>query len=258
MEILMLLRSILCAASVAALAASANAADIYRAEGGLKDGPVYIANTWTGFYLGANAGGAWGKEKIKDDVNDGVTPGPFRYWASGALGGATAGYNLQRGSLVFGVEADAGYLDLGGSRIIGSANAAAHQDVTLGGGVYGDVTGRVGYTFDRTLVYGKGGFAFFNGQGKQATTNPGYTPTGTDTFTGWTAGAGVEHFISPAWSVKAEYLHFDFGTQAGYQTNVADTSSPIGYRFHNWTSVTADSVKVGVNYHAGQGYEPLK
>ena len=245
-------------AGAVALVASANAADMYRAEGGLKDGPVYVANTWTGFYIGAHAGGVWGNASLKDDINDGVTPGPFPYSAAGAFGGGTAGYNLQRGHLVFGVEADAGYMDLSGSRIIGSANAAAHQDVTLDGGLYGDVTGRLGYAFENTLIYGKGGFAFFTGQAKQATTNPGYTPTGTDTFTGWTVGGGAEHFLSPAWSVKAEYLHFDFGTQGGYQTNVGDTTSPIGYRFHNWTSLTADSVKLGLNYHIGQGYEPLK
>ncbi len=72
----------------------------------------------------------------------------------------------------------------------------------------------------------------------------------------WTVGAGVEHFLSPAWSVKAEYLHFDFGSRGGSQTSLTDP--PIGYVYTNSFSVTADSVKVGVNYHFGQGYEPLK
>jgi outer membrane immunogenic protein len=248
------------AVSSLALLSAASAADMYRAPegvGGYKDDFVPSA-IWTGFYLGAHAGGVWGNENIKDNINDGVPPGPFPYSASGAFGGGTAGYNLQRGHFVFGVEADAGYMDLHGSTIIGSSVAADHQNVTLDGGAYGDITGRLGYAFDRTLVYAKGGFAFYDGEAKQTTTNPGYVTTGTSTFTGWTAGAGIEHFFSPAWSVKAEYLHFDFGTQSGYQTNVGDLTSPLGYRFRNWTDVTADSVKVGVNYHFGQGYEPLK
>ena len=128
-----MLRSfVLGVAGAVALVASANAADMYSAEGGLKDGPVYGANTWTGFYIGAHAGGVWGNASLKDDINDGVTPGPFPYSAAGAFGGGTAGYNLQRGHLVFGVEADAGYMDLSGSRIIGSANAGAHQDIFMG------------------------------------------------------------------------------------------------------------------------------
>jgi outer membrane immunogenic protein len=124
--------------------------------------------------------------------------------------------------------------------------------VTLSGGAYGDLTARLGFAFDRTLVYAKGGFAFFTGEGKQATTNPGYVPNATNAFVGWTAGGGVEHFFSPAWSVKAEYLHFDFGTQSGFQTNVGDLTSPIGYRFYNTFTLRADTAKAGVTYHFGQ------
>ncbi len=250
---------ILASTSLLALTASAFAADIYVPAGpaSYKDAPVYEP-VWTGFYLGANIGGVWGNESIKDNVNDGVPPGPFPYSASGAFGGGTAGYNFQRGRFVFGIEADGGYMDLHGSTTIGSAHAGNLQNVTLNGGAYGDVTGRLGYAFDHTLIYAKGGFAFFDGEGNQATTASGYVPTGTGSFTGWTAGGGVEHFFNPSWSVKAEYLHFDFGTQSGYQTNVGDPTSPLGYRFRNWTSVSADSVKVGINYHFGALYEPLK
>jgi outer membrane immunogenic protein len=142
-------------------------------------------------------------------------------------------------------------MDLSGSGIVGSTHADHHQDLTLGGGVYGDVTGRAGFLLTpATLVYGKGGFAFYDGQAEQATTNPGYAPTGTDTFTGWTAGGGIEHFITTNLSIKVEYLHFDFGTQEGYQTALtADPPTPAGYKFRNWTDLTADSVKAGLAYH---------
>jgi outer membrane immunogenic protein len=257
----MFLRSVLASVSVIALTAAANAADIGGpgpvSAGAYKDGTGHDP-LWTGFYLGAHAGYVWGNESIKDNAADGVPPGPFPYDASGVFGGGTAGYNLQTGQFVFGAEADIGYMGLSGSRTIASSNPIFHQNVTLDGGAYGDITGRLGYAFVRTLIYAKGGFAFYDGQAKQATTKPGYVPTGTDTFTGWTAGGGLEHFISPAWSVKVEYLHFDFGTQAGYQLNVGDPGSPIGYKFRNWTTVTADSVKAGINYHFGADYAPLK
>ena len=109
----------LVAAFAAALpATAANAADIYRAPEGVsyKDAPVY-APVWTGFYVGADIGGAWGNADIKD-ITGGVPPGPFSFSPSGVLAGGAAGYNLQSGNFVFGVEGDIGYLDLHGSTII--------------------------------------------------------------------------------------------------------------------------------------------
>jgi outer membrane immunogenic protein len=247
----MIRRTLFGLVSAAALITSANAADI----GGYKDGPYTAGPVWTGFYAGAHAGGVWGDVDLKD-VNGGVAPGPFSFSASGAFGGGTAGYNFQRGNFVFGVEGDIGYMDLSGSRTIPSSDPAKAQNVTLDGGLYGDIGGRLGYAFAGTLLYAKGGFAFYDGEAKQVTTKPGYKPTATNTFTGWTVGGGVEHYISRAWSVKAEYLHFDFGTEHGAQTSISD--APIGFVYKNSFDVTADSVKVGLNYHPGSSYEPLK
>ena len=54
--------------------------------------------------------------------------------------------------------------------------------------------GRLGFAFDKFLVYGTGGVAFedFNDSG-------------------WVAGGGVEYAFTPNWSVKVEYLYFDLG-----------------------------------------------
>ena len=69
------------------------------------------------------------------------------------------------------------------------------------------------------------------------------------TFDGWTAGGGLEYLVNPAWSIKGEYLHFDFGNQTVQFTGG-----------ENWgNKLTVDTVKFGVNYHVGgRGYEPLK
>jgi outer membrane immunogenic protein len=205
-----------------------------------------LGETWTGSYLGAHVGGVWGDVDVRD-TNGGVLPGPFKYSASGAFGGGTAGYNWQNGSFVLGVEGDLGYMDLSGSGIIPSSVAGRHQDITLDGGLYGDITGRLGFAYYRTLFYGKGGFAFYDGEARQKTTNPGYVTHGTDTFSGWVLGGGIEHYIAPGVSLKVEYLHFDFGSEGGDQTSVSDP--PIGYVYRNRTSLTADSVKAGVAYH---------
>jgi outer membrane immunogenic protein len=68
------------------------------------------------------------------------------------------------------------------------------------------VTGRLGYAFDRVLVYGKGGGAWVG------SSNPGITvggvpfaPSTSSSNTGWTAGFGVEWAFVGTWSVRAEY-----------------------------------------------------
>jgi outer membrane immunogenic protein len=208
------------------------------------------AGDWSGAYGGVHAGYAWGQASVTD-TNGGVPPGPFPYSVSGAFGGATLGSNLQNGNFVAGIEGDIGFMNLMGAGIVPSSNPAYHQDITLKGGLYGDITGRLGFGAGQTLFYGKGGFAFYSGQANQVTTKPGYTPTGTGTFTGWTLGGGVEHQVTPTMTVKVEYLHFDFGTQGGYQTNIGDTSSPANFQFMNETSLKADSVKIGLNWHFG-------
>ena len=163
-------------ASVVALA-SANAADMYRPDaGGYKDGLAYVSVNWSGLYIGANAGYGW------SDHTDYLDP-------TGAFGGGQIGYNIQRGNIVFGVEADiqaAGITDSGygnsSRRSTGSAAFAAAP----------------GYAFDRALVYTTGGFAY--GQ----VTNSGAS----ETQTGWTLGTGLEYKITPVWSAKIEYQYY--------------------------------------------------
>jgi hypothetical protein len=57
----------------------------------------------------------------------------------------------------------------------------------------------------------------------------------------------IEYMVSPAWSIKVEYLHFDFG-----RTTIA-TGSIDTVRFEPG----ADTVKFGLNYRFGGGYRYL-
>src|SRR5258708_5620649 len=123
-------------AAAVALSATAQAADLGRPAVGYKDDAPIYGPSWTGFYLGAHVGGTWGDVDVKDP-NGGVNPGPFPFSADGVFGGGTAGYNVQTGNLVFGIEGDIGYLGLSGSKIIPSSNPAKHQTLSLDGGAYG-------------------------------------------------------------------------------------------------------------------------
>jgi len=217
----------------------------------LSASPALADPNWTGPYIGAHAGGVSGNASTTDNEADwGKDPkfiGPFDFNPSGAFGGATAGYDLQLGNLVFGVEADLGYMNLAGATDTPSSQSGNHQTIALDGGLYGTATARAGFLLtSSTLLYGKGGFAFYNGEATQATTAPGYETNGTSTFTGWVAGGGLEQRISDNVSLKVEYQHFDFGTQDGDQTSLTD--APIGHVYENASKLTADAVSVGIAY----------
>ena len=136
------------------------------------------------------------------------------------------------------------------------------------GGLYGDITGRLGYAAGPALFYGKGGFALLdagikaNYIGDNCTTAHACTkaPVNYSTFnfnrsgtlSGWTAGAGVEYAISPTWSVKLEYLHFDFDSMSvthDGKYNITGTPYHSTLSGSVEVSPTVDSVMLGVNYH---------
>lgn len=200
---------------------------------------------WNSFYIGGHVGYGWGDTTIHDTTG-GVPDGPFGYTPAGAFGGWTVGINRQFGAIVVGLEGDMGWMDIKGAGQIASSNPAYHQDITLGGGLYGVAAARMGYAIGPTLFYAKGGGAFYGGEADQTTTKPGYRTHGTDVFYGWAAGGGVEHFITSTISLKVEYLHFDFGKQGGMQTSITDP--PINYQYLNTTNLTAETVKLGVNF----------
>jgi outer membrane immunogenic protein len=218
---------------------SANAADMYAAGRGMKD-PVYEpVTTWTGFYLGAHLGAAFGTLETTD-FNE--VAGKFKNDPTDVFGGVQFGYNMQHGHFVYGAEVDLGAM---GFNDTVSQPGATYIKSTISTGLYGDITGRLGYAFDRTLVYAKGGFAFFEGDIK--ITDVGEASTIKSGLTGYTIGAGVEHKFSPAWSVKAEYQYFDFGSETLLVSDDKYTNE-----------LTAHTVKVGVNYSFQKDYAPLK
>ncbi len=241
--------------SVAALS-SATAGD-YQ-SGGYKDGPAYTRyvpyTSWTGFYVGANIGGVWDDLKVTDidGYAAAAVPGTKTgLTTDGVFGGGSMGYNIQRGPVVFGIEGDIGGMSLSDKKLLNGTLSGT--SVGIDSGLYGDVTGRLGYVFDRSLVYAKGGFAFYDGENKFSTVTGSYSGnTTTNTFTGWTFGGGVEYKLNTAWSLKLEYQYFDFGRENFTVFNAAGAP----FRFKD--DLTVNSVKVGVNYFIYPTYLPLK
>jgi len=175
--------------------------------------PVMPVWSWTGFYIGADVGGDWARDTVSPTIADGGTfPRSNILKSSGVMGGGTAGHNFQSGVFVYGIEGDLGYLTIRRSQadLLGGTEI----DFIGGSGLYGDITGRAGVAIDRAMFYVKGGYAFYNGSVMTTTAIPGFTIGSASYSGGWTAGAGVEYKITNDWSVKGEYLHFDFGPRS--------------------------------------------
>jgi outer membrane immunogenic protein len=236
----------------AASAFQAKAADTYeRSMGSFKDEPATPIASWAGFYLGGHLGYEWGNVdyKVFDPVISQITR-RNSLDGNGVLGGGQLGYNFQSGPWVYGVEADFGGISLSGSKI-DVTPPQPNRLFSSSGGFYGDITGRLGYAFGRTLIYAKGGTAFLNAEFKSI--GAVVIADHSDTLWGWTVGAGLEQRISADWSVKLEYQHFDFGSNSFDNGAI----NPLNERRLTF-SPAADAITVGANYYVSPRYEPLK
>ncbi len=208
-----------------------------------------------------------------------------------AFGGVQFGYNFQTyGAFVWGLE-----VDLGGMALNGNGNGNGNTLWTDGwghthstpmnfsednqGGFYGDVTGRLGYTWGPAMLYVKGGFAFLDadlksdesimdshGIGMCANTMGvagwcDFSHNGNASLTGYTIGGGLEWKVSPLWSIKVEYLHFDFSNFNNNCCNdwISQQSWGVNNNFDHHADLQIDTVKLGVNYFWSPAYPaPLK
>ncbi len=229
--------------------------------------PAPPAWFWTGFYGGAHVGATAGTANFADPFGSSIFGDNVT--SPGFLAGGQIGYNWQapNSPWVFGLEADASWLTADGtntclafSGLFVSANCRAQPDWM------GDLTARVGWAYgqsNHSLVYVKGGAAFVHNQ-IDMTTNatPGFglaplTTSSSFTAAGWTVGAGVEHAITPAWSVKFEYDYIGLGgeTVATPQGLVQPIPGVNGYNFTpaGTTRVTQNfqEVNLGLNYKFG-------
>jgi outer membrane immunogenic protein len=205
------------AVAVVGAASIASAADLPIKGTPYAPPPPADPWNWTGWWLGGDIGGVWAKDMVSPQSPDAgpVFPRSNTLSSTGIFGGFTVGFNWQ---VVSGFVLGAGF-DSGGMQIKKSGpdiGGPPGQVNSIGTGWYGDAFARVGWAIDRVLFYGKSGLAFYDGAastiGPPILSNTTITPTAT--FTGWTYGGGVEYKFAPDWSVRAEYLRFNLGSQA--------------------------------------------
>jgi outer membrane immunogenic protein len=209
--------------ALAAMVGSAAAADLQRRyEPPLTKAPIYNPiYSWTGFYLGINGGGGFGRSTWDraDSFN-----------VSGGLVGGTVGYNWQYGQVVFGLEGDIDWTNIKGSTVTSCPGGCQTSNTWLA-----TVRGRLGYAFDRFLPYITGGLAV----GDIRASVPGFAGAST-TNAGWTLGGGVEFAFLPNWTAKAEYLYVDLGK--------FDCGLSCGVTTPDNVSLRTNIVRGGINY----------
>jgi outer membrane immunogenic protein len=181
--------------------------------------PAPTAFNWTGYYVGLNAGAAWGDNSTSCAFTPGIGTacdgiGFPSLKSSGGLLGAEIGADWQYQNLVLGAAADWSALDLHGSSYFPSVDPGKANQTGSRYDWLGTARGRLGFAAGQSLFYGTAGFAFARVSDTYLneinTPSAGYFTT-SGIRTGWTAGAGWEYAFNRNWAVKLEYLHVGLG-----------------------------------------------
>lgn len=212
--------------------------------------PAFVAaHNWSGFYIGGHVGYGWGSKEWTriggsggEDGNGSVRS----FDPDGFLGGGQVGINYQVNQWVFGIEGEISWSDVGGGFAGTNNNGPASWNTDINW--IATLAGRIGYAFDRSLLYVKGGVAWADEDYTHPATGgqlQAFNYTGSATRTGWLIGAGYEYAFGQNWSARLEYNYMDFGTKS-------ITLNEVSGRFATFdVDQQLHAIKFGVNYRFG-------
>jgi outer membrane immunogenic protein len=247
------------------------AADGYVGRGG------YAAPfSWNGYYVGINGGYGFAASDENVVWTETFAAAPFFGPAAGGsldiaggFGGLQIGANHQFGRWVVGLEADAQwsgisddaaavttpYLAPGGTAAITTKNSVNW---------FGTVRPRLGYAFDRSLVYFTGGLAWGEVKHRLAWADSfGFSAFDTKSGlqVGYVLGGGIEHAFDSRWSLKLEYQYINLGDQNYSAPEVfGPQNAATAFAIHTNTDTDFHTVRLGLNYKFNDRRElvPLK
>jgi len=247
------------AACVALLANSANAADLPLKAPAHEAPPPAAPYDWTGVYIGGHGGYAWTAKTWSDTFGNQLAD----YTANDWIYGGQVGFNWQRGAWVFGAEAQASWgeirkgvlwtdpdvdpwTDPDTSPVVGGRVTTKRIGTTVDR--FGTIAGRLGYAFDRVLVFAKAGGAWAHDVYRAFdadTASETLIASASGTRWGWVVGGGVEYAIIGNWSTKIEFDYLDFGSERITLLSIPGVS-PATRDVDVRQSIAL--VKVGINY----------
>jgi outer membrane immunogenic protein len=238
------------------------AADLARPVLKAASAPAPAYN-WNGVYVGVHAGYGWADihTTVIDPAGAAFPVGTvFKADPDGWLGGVQIGFNWQSGNWVFGIEGEYAWADIDAntttySTVPGPALAGVRVTIHNEIESIALLTGRIGYAWNNSLWYVKGGWAWADASSNSSTTNNAGadlgTTTGSSSRNGWTIGAGWEYGFAPNWSWKVEYNYIDLGT------DTVTVTTGAGVSLRRDSDVDLHLVKFGVNYRFDWGKTPV-
>lgn len=217
-------------AALAVLAGPAFAADPVVYEPAPAAVPVAAVYDWSGFYVGLQGGYSWADTGYYLDIPPDTTSGQ-EFELKGGVFGAHVGYNWQWGSFVLGAEGDFEWSGLEGD----DGDAGGTTDV-LEANYQGSVRARLGYAFDRLLIYGTAGWTWMNVDYSRPDFDPEVLSA---TLDGPTVGIGAEYAFMSNWTARAEYRWARFD-EHGFPFVAGDQRTTRKFDTH--------TVRLGVSY----------
>lgn len=242
-----------------------------------------FAQDWSGFYVGAHGGWLTGEHDGEGIYHAAPnwSGAPTTVFPGGAIDldggliGAQAGINWQIDSFVFGVEGDVSWTNAEDDRTFQGVGVNSQYAWNIQTDIdwIGTLRGRIGLLVaPNFLVYGTGGIAWAKTSSDEVVLyelgdGPTVIASGSDTQTGWVAGAGAEWRFAPSWSLKGEWQYIDLGDFDTKFSGVANMDGlNLGVTQPNYTqdsfdgSLTIHTFRVGLNYKFGarESVVPLK
>ena len=238
------MKKLLAIAALSLMSFCAFAADLTK-RSNAPVSPLTFVNapiSWAGVYAGLSVGYVGTKNTIYIDYADTRYFPDFRggesmrHRSRSAFGGGEIGYNLQSGSIVYGLFAAATGMSASDKTWSNGACCGSGDDMfTSNLRSINIVGGRLGFAFDRALFYGEAGFAL--GYSQMNLTDANVRQNGSTSndsiaskvlskwLPGLSLGVGMDYALNQSWRVGVNYRYVNFGspnwnmTTSSYSSN---------------------------------------
>lgn len=133
-----------------------------------------------------------------------------------------------------GVEASYGWADISGSTDCPNPTFSCESEIES----IASLRGIAGYAHQQWVFYGTAGFAWAD---VTVQTDDGSGPLGEDdNVSGYALGGGVQFQLAQNWSIRGEYIRYEFDDEETFDVNVTE---PVSAGF------STNVYSLGVNYH---------
>lgn len=204
--------------------------------------PVVVfepAFTWTGFYVGGQAGVAFNTDSGSFSSDDSsFVGGSDDDEDAGFIGGVHVGYDHQIDNFIIGAVADINYIDAESNTSYtldgfdGSAEFGVNSDINF----VGTLRAKAGFAADRFAIYATGGLAYAD-LDEEHNGGSTFTSVGGTLYNvsvdqdsddiGYAVGGGVDYLVTQNFSIGVEYLYTDLG-ESDASVNYTAVGTPFG------------------------------